>query len=203
MDSANLKLKLSKSQAYVYFCVGLPLVPLCFWLSYQFFSNEGSLGVLLFALFICLFSLALAVKQLTGQLVYSEGYLTFSSFFTNQHVHLPSLERAERYTSAGKYPHPLLELEDDTGSKLTIAPSDYDLKDFEKLAAFIHPYIFITRVEKNFMDLNFFVEQGLDIPRTKIRHILRGTLLYIILPCVVLTVILITWAIVTRQPAFR
>lgn len=202
MQERSIYLQLSKSQGYLYLGFGLFFIPSCIWLGYRLIFSNGSPLSFLLALFLCLLCLLFATKQFTGHLQYANGYLTFKSLFVNQHVHLPSLTRAERYMSAGNFPQPLLQLQDDAGNKLIIRPGDYDMKDFEELVAFIHPYIFVTRVDKNFMDLKFSIEQGLNIPRTRIKQALLGTLLYVILPCLVLTALVLLWGIATKQPAF-
>lgn len=203
MEKCSIKIRASKSQFHFLLVVSIFLTVLCLWLAYQLAIGKSFLRGFLIALFFTVLTTALTIKQKTERLLFSDGYLIQKSFFIYQSVYLPSLVRAERNVTVGKYTDPRLRLEDEAGGTLILSPGDFAMNDLEALVALITPYIFITRVEKNFMDLHFYVEQGIDVPKSSVRHIVRGTFLYILLPCMLLTLALIIWAVLTKRAAFH
>jgi hypothetical protein len=168
------------------------------WLSYQLAIGKDFWKGFLLALGFTLLAIASTINQKTKSLSFEDGRLVQNSFFIHQSVHLPTLIRAERYVTTGKWPSPKLKLEDDRGGLLIFTPGDFTMTDLESIVALLHPYIFINRVEKNFMDLQFYIEQGLDIPSSSAWHIIRGTFLFLFLPCIVLTFLIVVWTILTK-----
>lgn len=204
MDNAPLEIHASKPRFRFLLALSILLGTLCAWLIFQLVIGKPFWQGLLITFFFTLLSVALAIKQKTESLLFKDGELIQKVYFIQRSIYLPSLVRAERYvTTIGKYPSPRLKLEDDRKNMLVVAPGDFTMKDLETIVKLISPYIFITSVEKNFMDLQFYVEQGMNVPRSSIWHIVRGTFLFILLPCIILTLLLIIWAITTKQPAFR
>lgn len=172
------------------------------WLVYQLTLGKPIGQSLLSVGILALLTIAWGMRLKSERLVLEAGRLTQSSLFVSQSVDLQSLARAERYVM-GKAASPRLKLEDSGGNTLIFRPGDFAKEDLEAVVNIISPYVFIARVEKNFMDLQFYADQGRDIPRSSVGHILRGTILFFILPCLILTLALVLWAIATKQPAFR
>jgi hypothetical protein len=204
MQNKSFQIYGSRPQVWQYLSLGLFLLLLCAWFGYKWASGGDFLTGLVIVGIFGLFSIALAISRYTTVITIKDGKLSLRSAYIHQYVQLDRLVRAERYMQpVGKYPDEILKLEDSDGHTVRINPSDYKLKSFEDLASILHKYIFRTQVDKNFINLHFFVEQGMDVPKTSFWHVIRGSLLYVLLPCIILSALLVLWGFLTKQPAFR
>lgn len=206
MQEIQFDVRGSRPGFWISLSIGVAASLICLYAGSQFPLEQILRTEFPIILFLAFFSLLLAIYSHSLRLHFENGYLIKKDIFRTRQVQLGNLTRARRYMQlnfGGVQPTGILELEDSNGNIMKIKPSEYSLSDIEELVELLHPYIFINRVDKNFMDLQFSTEQGLNLPALSIRKALSGSILYIILPSFVIALLIIAWAIVTNQPAFR
>jgi len=206
MENEIIRIHASRKQYWQMLLFAVPFLLICVWLGYQLITGKNLLEAFLIFLFFGLLSLALAVSRLTTSILLVDEKLTLSSFFIHQSLQLNKLQKAELHSSFGKYPYWILTLEDRCGAVVRIQPDNYEMKDFNRLAVLLQPYIFITRVEKNFNSLNLYIDQYLDyskMPKMTFFGTVRSIFLYVFLPAILITCAVVMWAILTKQPGFH
>ena len=206
MHGQSFLIRPSRLEVKLYLFGGAVLLLGSLWMGHQLITTQD----VPWQLFAVTFGFGLlgiigAILRSTTTLQYEDGYLTYHNLFQHQRVQLNDLVSAEKYPVlqfAG--PNFLrLKLVDKNGGRLLVTPHEFRLRDFEALVALISPYISRTNVDKNFTNLQFYIEQGMNLPKLSAWRVIRGTFLFVLLPCLALTVILILWAMVTKQPTFR
>lgn len=174
MDDTCLEIHASGTKSKIWFVLSSLLELLCLWLIFQLALGKPFLQGFLICLLFTLYFTALTLKNKTECLIFKDGCLRQHTIFMQQSVDLPSLVKAKRYLTIGKYPSPRLRLEDEKGGRLVLCPEDYTTKDLETVISLISPYIFITRVDKNFMDLQWiysFIMTSIGQIRLKVRWV--------------------------------
>jgi len=203
MVASTFKIQGSRSQFRFVVFISVVLCIISAYILHKSINGEASWLYTLIFLFITLSVTSVAIELKTVRLNFVDGYLLQRSFFTHEKVYLPSLVKAERYTVGYDVYTPRLKLQDQSGNTSVINPGNFNNIDVRSLVTLVQPYIFITRVDKNFVDLQFFYEQNMDLPKRSVWQYVRGTFLFILLPCLLLTAAVIAWAIITKQPAFQ
>jgi hypothetical protein len=196
----DFTLHASKFGQYANGVIGLGLV--AFWICfvYRAFTGDPSVEALLETPLFAAYFLGGAVALRTTVVTYHDGILLRHNVFLNQSVDLTQLTRARKYLWWGK--RYIFRLDDSAGGYVRIVPMDYGVPELNTIVDTIRPYIFIPRVDKNFIVLRNYVGDE-DYPKQSFLKVIGKTFLYVILPCVVITAAVIAWAIITKQPAFR
>lgn len=154
--------------------------------------------------FIALIFLIDAIRIGTQQIIIADGQLKVENFFVKQSVQLDQLVEAkhQRIPMLIQTARLVLKLKDAYGNRASIEPALFDDPDTITLANQLRPYVFRPSVDKNFI-MFWFGGEPLKLPKVKPGQIVKGTLLYVLLPCLLLTAALVIWAMATNQPAFR
>lgn len=204
------RIKSPHYQLFIYCFWAMIFVFLGIWCIYLLTIGATFDRSILFVFLMTLSSLPLALSTVTRVLSYKAGRLSVNSMFSRQSVELSRLIKSEKYLSIGRYPFWILRLEDSDGHSLRIIPRDYSSADFAIILETLKPYIFINRVDKNFMKLEFYNDSKLEMnskdsnyPTSSAVSVTKNVFLRIYLPAILITLIIIVWAIATKQPAFH
>lgn len=149
-----------------------------------------------------------AIKSYTTALMYDSGTLVYKMFFIWRQVDLAHLTRVtrEHYLITRFYTR-TIRFTDAKGQVLQVFIDQFNSLDLRPMFEAMRPFIFTPRVDKNFSPLLFSDIYG-AIPRPPqdkwrlLRGYMRKASLYVFLPAFVLTVVLVIFAIVTKQPGF-
>lgn len=133
-------------------------VPIWICIQYLVFSLSGGRDYIWLGTLVALLLTSVGVylsSRFTG-LRYDGSTLSRLTLFSNQSVDLTSLQKAEKiFLLGGGYRLWMLRLEDSATNTLQFSPDWFSAQNLETIYEVLRPYIFITRVEKNFIRLEF------------------------------------------------
>jgi|GEM_PF-6524965 len=150
-----------------------------------------------------------AVKSYTTLLVYDSGTLAYRMFFIWREVDLAYLTSVEqRHYLVARYSTRTIRFRDTKGRTLQVFVDQFNPLDLRPLFEAMRPFIFTPRVDKNFSPLLFSdiyeaVRHPLQNKWQLVRSHVSRAFLYILLPAFILTVLLVIFAIATKQPGFQ
>ncbi len=156
-----------------------------------------------------LLSVGAAVKNYTAVLMYESGTLVYRMFFLWYHVDATNLASVERrHYLVSRFSTRTIRFRDRNGQTLQVFIDQFNSLDLRPIFEELRPFIFTPKVDKNFSPLLFsdIYEAEPSPSQNKwrlARTYLGKAMLYVILPALVLTIALVIFAILTKQPAFR